>query len=335
MFTIVRGQIGRGGEPPIAYRARVRLLAGVYPDVNFQGGRLRELLPALVARVRLLAGVRAHVLLQVLVPRELPFADRAGGQVLARVGARVLLEVGGSGELLVAGDAGELLAGVLHHVRLQLGRVIANLSPGIFNRQIEIVTFTYLVAHSALVGLLPGVLPHVHGQLRRVRELGVAYLAADLLSGMLSHVDVQVRRLREGLVADGARVRSFPGVRFYVGVQYVSARELLPARHATERFLPGVRSHVYLQNDDNLKKTCTARGKFTAICSGETIGTFKSAAVRHLRSQQVQAYGFSPVWDFMCIVSSPLMVNLLLQTAHWNGFSPVCLRMCSRKCDEW
>lgn len=38
--------------------------------------------------------------------------------------------------------------------------------------------------------------------------------------------------------------------------------------------------------------------------------------VSYLRSQHAQAKGFSPVCDFICMLSSPLIVNRLLQTAH-------------------
>lgn len=127
MFTIVGRQIRRGGKPPIAYRTRIWFFPCVYSNVNFQRGGLRELLAALVARVRLFTCVCAHVFLQILVPRELTFADRASGQVLSRVSPGVFLQIRSRGELLIAGDAGKLLAGVFHHVRLQLGRVIANL----------------------------------------------------------------------------------------------------------------------------------------------------------------------------------------------------------------
>lgn len=78
MLLVVRGEVRGRGEPAFADLTVVRLLAGVYPEVHLQRGRLRELLAAGEARVGLLSGVRPHVLLQVLVSGELALTHRAG-----------------------------------------------------------------------------------------------------------------------------------------------------------------------------------------------------------------------------------------------------------------
>lgn len=171
----MRRQIRRRGELPIAHVTRVGLFPRMYPNVDLQTRGLCEFLAANETGVRLLARVRSHVLLQVLVSGELPVADRARRQVLPRVGPGVLVQVGRRRELLIARYTCEFFPGMLHHVRLQLRGVVAD-----------------LVTHSALVGLLARVFPHVHGQLGRMCELGITDLAADLLSSVLAHMNIQV-----------------------------------------------------------------------------------------------------------------------------------------------
>jgi hypothetical protein len=78
--------------------------------------------------------------------RELSVTNRTSRQILAGVSSGVLLQVRGRRKLFIARDARELLAGVFHHVRLQLGSVIAN-----------------FVAHCTFVRLFARVLPHMNG----------------------------------------------------------------------------------------------------------------------------------------------------------------------------
>lgn len=197
------------------------------PYVHFQTGRLCELLSAGETSIRFLPGMSPHVLLQILRPRELPLANRASGQILPRMSPRVLLQISSRRELFIARHARKLLPRMPHHVRLQLRGVIAN-----------------LITNRALVRLFPRVLPHVDRELRRMGELSLAGLAANLLPCVLAHVDVEVRGLREGLLADGAGVRPFARVRFNVRVEDVGAGEFLAACGAVEGLFTCVGPHV-------------------------------------------------------------------------------------------
>ena len=45
--------------------------------------------------------------------------------------------------------------------------------------------------------------------------------------------------------------------------------------------------------------------------------------------------GFSPVWLRVCLVKSPNWVNAFWQMEHWNSFSPVCMHVCIVKLPNW
>ena len=44
--------------------------------------------------------------------------------------------------------------------------------------------------------------------------------------------------------------------------------------------------------------------------------------------------GFSPVWMRLCLVNLLDSANSFRQMGHWNGFSPLCMRLCAVKLDR-
>ena len=35
----------------------------------------------------------------------------------------------------------------------------------------------------------------------------------------------------------------------------------------------------------------------------------------------------------ICVLRLPFLLNFFLHILHWKGFSPVCVRICSARCD--